>query len=58
MHSNSQDKHPRDLHKVNVHETRELNYWTQKFGVSVGQLRVAVNKVGTLAKDVEKYLGR
>jgi hypothetical protein len=51
-------KQPRDPQKVNVNEAWELNYWSQKFGVSAAQLHIAVSKVGTRTKNVERYLGR
>lgn len=47
---------PRDRDRVNVHEDWEANYWSKKFGVSKQQLQEAVQKVGVMAKDVEKYL--
>lgn len=58
MTDNFKIKQPRDPDKVNVTEARELNYWMQKFGVSTGQLHFAINKVGNLTRDVERYLGR
>jgi len=47
---------PRDRDRVNVHEEWEANYWSKKFGVSKDKLKEAVQKVGVMAKDVEKYL--
>jgi hypothetical protein len=45
-----------DRDKVNIHENYEVEYWSNKFGVSTDQLRRAVAAVGTSAADVEKYL--
>jgi len=47
---------PRDRDRVNVQEEWEANYWSKKFGVSKDKLKEAVQKVGVMAKDVEKYL--
>jgi hypothetical protein len=45
-----------DRSRINVHEEYELNDWSKKFGVSHDELKVAVEAVGTEAKDVEEYL--
>ena len=45
-----------DRDRVNVHENYEVEYWSNKFGVSPDQLRRAVAAVGTSVADVEKYL--
>jgi hypothetical protein len=37
-------------------EKYEVQYWAEKFGVSAEELREAVQKVGTVATDVENYL--
>jgi hypothetical protein len=47
---------PEDAERVNVHEGYELEYWSKKFGCTKDQLKAAVNKVGVMAKDVEKDL--
>lgn len=49
---------PADSTRVNVHEDYELQYWSQKFGVTAEQLKAAVKKVGVMAKDVEAELKR
>ena len=49
---------PQDSSKVNVHEAYEVEYWTQKWGVSRAELEAAVKKVGTgaaaIAAELEK----
>jgi hypothetical protein len=45
-----------DRDRINVHENYEVSYWTKKLGVSKEKLQEAVQKVGVMAKDVEKYL--
>jgi uncharacterized protein DUF3606 len=47
-----------DSRRIDVHETYELGYWSRKFGVSREQLAEAVQKVGPMADDVERELGR
>jgi hypothetical protein len=49
---------PRDRERVNVNEDYEVEYWTRKWGVSAAQLHAAVKKVGVMAKDVERELGK
>lgn len=46
----------RDL--INVNEDYELQYWSEKFGISRDELREAVKAVGTPAKAVEAYLNK
>jgi hypothetical protein len=43
---------------VNVSEPWEVDYWTERFGVTAARLRQAVKKVGPLAKDVRQELGK
>jgi hypothetical protein len=45
-----------DRSRVNVHESYEVECWTQKFGCSAEELKAAVKKVGVMAKDVEAEL--
>lgn len=47
-----------DRRRIDVYETYELGYWSRKFGVSREQLAEAVQKVGPMAADVERELGR
>jgi hypothetical protein len=47
-----------DRRRIDVHETYELGYWSRKFGVPREQLAEAVQKVGPVAADVERELGR
>ena len=47
---------PADASRINVHEDYEVEYWTQKFGVSKIKLVQAVSAVGVMAKDVEAWL--
>jgi hypothetical protein len=47
---------PQDASRINVHEPWEINYWSQKFGVSKVQLSAAVEAVGTSVKAVAEHL--
>ena len=45
-----------DRERVNIHENYEVEYWSNKFGVTPEQLKEAVAAVGTLVTNVENYL--
>ena len=51
-------RRPQDASKVNVNETWELEYWSNKFGVTKERLKEAVKAVGTSAVVVQNYLGK
>lgn len=43
---------------INIKEYYEVEYWANKFGVKPGELKEAVQSVGTSPKDVEVELSR
>jgi hypothetical protein len=47
-----------DRDRINVNEDYELKRCSQKFGVSQAELKKAVAKVGPMAADVKKHLGK
>lgn len=47
-----------DRDRINVNEDYELRQWCQKFGVTQAVLKAAVKKVGPMARDVAKELGK
>lgn len=47
-------KPDRDL--INTSEDYEVQDWSKKFGVTQEELKKAVKKVGSNAKDVQAYL--
>ena len=49
-------KGPQDRSRINLSEDYEVRYWSEKLGVSAGQLRDAVKKVGNSATAVEQEL--
>ena len=42
--------------RINVNQTYEVQYWSEKFSVSREKLRAAVEAVGPAVSEVEKYL--
>ena len=51
-------RQPQDASRINLHEDWEVQYWTQKFGVSADRLKRAVMKVGNSAVAVEREIAR
>lgn len=49
-------KGPEDSSRINVNEDYELQYWSEKFGVSREELKKAVATAGVSAKAVEDIL--
>jgi hypothetical protein len=42
--------------RINVEQDHEVNYWSEKFGVTREQVRSAVAKVGAMVKNVRDHL--
>jgi hypothetical protein len=49
-------KIPLDASRVNVNQSYEVAYWTNKFGCTKSELENAVKKVGTSAEKVKGFL--
>jgi hypothetical protein len=47
-----------DRSRININETHEVHYWTQRFNVSETALRQAVAEVGVAADAVAQHLGQ
>ena len=47
-----------DGRRINVSQEHECRYWAEKFGVSPGELKAAVSKVGPMVEDVARALGK
>lgn len=47
-----------DRSKININDESELRYWSQRFGVSTPELRLAVQRVGPSIDAVRKVLGK
>ncbi|MGE5166335.1 MAG: DUF3606 domain-containing protein [Sphingobacteriales bacterium] len=56
--SDNKTKTVADRKRINVNEDHELRYWAHRFGVSRDQLKRAVSKVGVMADDVARELGK
>jgi hypothetical protein len=57
MPDNLQDRGPADRARVNVNETHEARYWTQKSNCTAERLCAVIAKVGVMADAVERELG-
>ena len=55
--SNLTKKERPDRSKINMHDPREVKYWTKALRVSDEELQKAVEKVGNSAATVRKELG-
>lgn len=58
MADDLKNRGPADRARVNINEVHELRYWTEKFGVTENALKAAVDRVGPMAADVAKALGK
>jgi hypothetical protein len=58
MSDSLKDRGPRDRSRIDVNESWELRYWSEKFGVSHDELKQVVGEVGDRVEDVERRLGR
>jgi hypothetical protein len=58
MADDLKDRGQRDRDRINVKEEYEVRYWSEKFGVSAEQLKATVARVGVMAKDVGRALGK
>jgi hypothetical protein len=58
MSDNLSRRQPEDPNKINVNQQWEVEYWSNKFGVSESKLRLAVHAVGPMVADVRRYLNK
>lgn len=58
MSDDKSKRGPADAERINVHEDYEVEYWTRVLNVSAEKLRETVKKVGVMADDVRKALGK
>jgi hypothetical protein len=49
---------PADAQRINLHEDYEVQYWTTELEITEEKLRETVRKVGVMAADVRKALGK
>jgi hypothetical protein len=53
---NKTKKDYRDRVRINVNEKYEVEYWSEKFGVTPAKLKKVVKEVGVTVKKVEQNL--
>ena len=56
MTDSTEHRHHPDRSRINLSQDYEVRYWTEKFGCTVDELRVAVGRVGNSPEAVEKAL--
>jgi hypothetical protein len=56
METRSQIEMPENKTIISVEEDRELNYWSNKFGIAKDELRDVIRRGGTFTEAIEKYL--
>lgn len=47
-----------DKQRINIEQDHEVRYWCTRFRVTPDVLRDAVERVGPMADDVAKHLGK
>jgi hypothetical protein len=47
-----------DRKRIDLSQDYECKYWSEKFGVSIAELKRAVQNVGPMAEDVARELGK
>jgi len=52
MADDKKTKGKQDRSRINLSESYEVEYWSDKFGISKKELEQAVKEVGNNAKDV------
>jgi hypothetical protein len=58
MSDDKKKRGPADASRVNVNESYEVRYWTERFQCTEQQLRDCVKSVGPMVKDVEACLAK
>ena len=56
MSDDKTDRGDADRRRISLTEDYEVRDWARKFGVTEDGLRAAVQKVGSMADDVEREL--
>jgi hypothetical protein len=55
MNTNS-EKEKQKENLINIAETDQVEYWTNKLNITKVQLKAAINAVGNVAEKVEIYI--
>jgi hypothetical protein len=53
---NKSKKGKSDDSRININESYELQYWSEKLNVTRDRLKQAINAAGSNADDVARYL--
>jgi hypothetical protein len=53
---NKSKKGKSDDSRININESYELQYWSEKLNVTRDRLKEAINATGSNADDVARYL--
>jgi uncharacterized protein DUF3606 len=56
--SDNRSKTVADRKRIDIHNDHELRYWAHRLGVSRDEIKRAVSKVGVMADDVARVLGK
>jgi len=56
MSDDLKNRGPQDRNQINVNESWELDYWSDKLGVSKDRLKAAVQSVGPAVEEVKAEL--
>ena len=56
MSDNKNKRGSQDKARINLNEDYEVKYWSERLGVSVKELKTAVEAVGPMVKDVESKI--
>lgn len=56
MPDSKENRNSPDSRRINLDEPYEVQYWSERFGVSPNQLRKAVEQAGTSSAAVENFL--
>ena len=58
MSENPLQRDPIDSAKINLHESRDIAYWTKEFGISEEQLVALIMEAGVSVTSLRHHLGR
>jgi hypothetical protein len=51
-------RHPQDSSRINIHEPRDLQYWSDRWSVPRRQVVEAIRRVGNQVQNVAQALGK
>jgi hypothetical protein len=58
MSDDTTKKGNQDRERINIQKQHEVEYWTNRLGVSEDELRDAVKRVGPMVEDVQREIKR